>query len=52
MGFDAFAAFVRGALFLDRDDPAAAWRELGAFQAQLIERLAPARDAADRGRGD
>jgi aminopeptidase len=43
MGFDAFAAFVRGALFLDRDDPAAAWRELGAFQAQLIERLAPAR---------
>ncbi|MDW5594538.1 aminopeptidase [Conexibacter stalactiti] len=43
MGFDEFAAFVRGALFLDRDDPAAAWRELGAFQAELIERLTPAR---------
>lgn len=43
MGFDAFAAFVRGALFLDRPDPAAAWRELGAFQAELIERLSSAR---------
>ncbi|HEY4279351.1 MAG TPA: aminopeptidase [Conexibacter sp.] len=42
MGFDDFAAFVRGALFLDRPDPAAAWRELGAFQAELIERLAGA----------
>jgi aminopeptidase len=39
-----FAAFVRGALFLDREDPAAAWQELGAFQAQLIERLAGARE--------
>jgi aminopeptidase len=44
MGDDAFAAFVRGALFLDRDDPAAAWRELGAFQAGLIERLRGARE--------
>lgn len=44
MGDDAFAAFVRGALFLDRPDPAAAWRELGAFQAGLIERLAGARE--------
>lgn len=44
MGDDAFAAFVRGALFLDRDDPAAAWRELGAFQAGLVERLAGARE--------
>jgi aminopeptidase len=44
MGDAAFAAFVRGALFLDRDDPAAAWRELGAFQAGLIERLAGARE--------
>jgi aminopeptidase len=42
MGFDDFAAFVRGALFLDRDDPPAAWAELRAFQAGLIERLAPA----------
>jgi len=44
MGDDAFAAFVRGALFLDRDDPAAAWRELGAFQAGLVERLSGARE--------
>jgi aminopeptidase len=44
MSDDAFAAFVRGALFLDREDPAAAWRELGAFQAELIERLAGARE--------
>jgi aminopeptidase len=44
MGGDAFAAFVRGALFLDRPDPAAAWRELGAFQTGLIERLADARE--------
>lgn len=43
MGFDDFAAFVRGALFLDRPDPAAAWRELGTFQAELIERLKGAR---------
>jgi aminopeptidase len=44
MGDDAFAAFVRGALFLDREDPAAAWRELGAFQAGLVERLSSARE--------
>jgi aminopeptidase len=44
MSGDAFAAFVRGALFLDRDDPAAAWRELGSFQAALIERLSSARE--------
>jgi aminopeptidase len=42
MGNDAFDAFVRGALFLDRPDPAAAWRELGAFQAELIARLSSA----------
>ena len=44
MGDDAFAAFVRGALFLDREDPAAAWRSLGAFQEELIGRLAGARE--------
>jgi aminopeptidase len=36
-----FTAFVTRALFLDRDDPAAAWTELREFQAGLIERLAP-----------
>ena len=30
MATDDFAAFVRRALFLDRDDPVAAWQELGA----------------------
>jgi aminopeptidase len=44
VGDDAFAAFVRGTRFLDRDDPAAAWRELGAFQAGLVERLNGARE--------
>jgi aminopeptidase len=37
-----YAAFVTRALFLDRPDPVAAWRELSAAQARLIERLAPA----------
>jgi aminopeptidase len=36
-----FTAFVERALFLDRDDPVAAWGELREFQAGLIERLAP-----------
>jgi aminopeptidase len=44
MSDERFAAFVRGALFLDREDPAAAWRELHALQASLIERLAGARE--------
>jgi aminopeptidase len=38
-----FEAFVTRALFLDRDDPVAAWGELREFQDRLIERLAPAR---------
>ncbi len=44
MSSERFAAFVRGALFLDREDPAAAWRSLGAFQAELISRLAGTRE--------
>jgi aminopeptidase len=40
MPLEAFERFVAGALFLDRPAGAvAAWRELGAFQAQLIGRL-------------
>ena len=42
MGSAEFADFVRRAVFLDRDDPAAAWRELGALQERLIERLSRA----------
>ena len=44
MGTREFEDFVARALFLDRDDPVAAWGELRAFQARLIERLAPARE--------
>ena len=44
MSEEAYAEFVTRALFLDRPDPAAAWRELDDSQAKLIERLAPARE--------
>jgi aminopeptidase len=37
-----FEAFIRGALFLDRDDPITAWQELSVRQAALIERLSRA----------
>jgi aminopeptidase len=37
-----FAAFVRQALFLDREDPIAAWHALHARQARLIDRLSRA----------
>lgn len=39
MSTAAFRAFVERALYLDRPDPIAAWHELSAFQAALIERL-------------
>ena len=42
MGTAQYADFVRRATFLDRDDPARAWRELGALQERLIERLSRA----------
>lgn len=44
MATAAYARFLERALFLDRPDPAAAWRELGAFQAELATRLARARE--------
>src|SRR5690606_7054591 len=44
MSTGGFTAFVERALFLDRDDPIAAWGSLREFQAGLIERLAPARE--------
>jgi aminopeptidase len=46
-----FAAFVSRALFLDRDDPAGAWRELSAVQARLIETLAEASELRIEGEG-
>jgi aminopeptidase len=39
MSLDAFAAFAERALFLDRPDPAGAWRDLRALQQRLIDRL-------------
>jgi aminopeptidase len=44
MGEHEYEAFVQRALFLDRADPVAAWRELGDRQARLIERLSAARE--------
>jgi aminopeptidase len=44
MGTADHAAWVERALLLDRPDPAAAWRALGAFQADLAERLGRARE--------
>jgi aminopeptidase len=46
-----FSAFVSRALFLDRGDPAGAWRELSASQARLIERLAGASELRIEGEG-
>ncbi len=39
MSDDDYAAFVDRALFLDRPDPVAAWRELSDRQQRLVERL-------------
>jgi aminopeptidase len=39
MSDDDYAAFVTRALFLDRSDPIAAWRELSARQQRLVDHL-------------
>ncbi len=44
MSTEAYERFVFGAMFLDDPDPAARWRELGAAQQRLVDRLATARD--------
>ena len=44
MSDDDYAAFVNRALFLDRPDPVAAWRELSDRQAGLVDRLGQARE--------
>jgi aminopeptidase len=44
MGIADYAMFVTRSLFLDRDDPVAAWRDLSARQARLIDRLSPVRE--------
>jgi aminopeptidase len=42
MSDDTYAAFVTRALFVDRPDPVAAWRELSERQAGIVQRLAAA----------
>ena len=44
MGERQYADFVARALFLDKPDPVAAWARLRDRQAEVIERLAPARE--------
>jgi aminopeptidase len=44
MSHDDYETFVNRALFLDQPDPMAAWRELDAHQASLVERLSQARE--------
>lgn len=51
MGEGAYAAFVRRALFLDRPDPVAAWRELSGRQAALVERLSRAQEVRIQAEG-
>ena len=44
MSDDDYAAFVERALFLDRPDPVAAWRELSDRQQRVVDRLSTARE--------
>ena len=44
MSDDAYTAFLNRALFLDRPDPVAAWRELSDRQALVVDRLSQARE--------
>jgi aminopeptidase len=44
MSDDDYAAFVERALFLDRPDPVAAWRELSDRQQTVVDRLNEARE--------
>jgi aminopeptidase len=51
MGTAEFEDFMRRALFLDRDDPIAAWRDLSSGQEALVDRLATARELRIEGDG-
>lgn len=44
MSEDDYEQFLTRALFLDRPDPVAAWRELSARQAAIVERLTPVQE--------
>jgi aminopeptidase len=51
MATSDFAAFVERALFLDRDDPIAAWTDLRATQDRLIARLSRCSELRIEGEG-
>ncbi len=51
MGLAEYEAFVVRALFLDRTDPAEAWRELGRRQAGLVEFMTGVRSIRIEGEG-
>ena len=51
MSTEAYERFVYGAMFLDDPDPAARWRELGATQQRLVDRLNTASDVHLTGPG-
>jgi aminopeptidase len=51
MATDEYARFVNRALFLDRPDPVAAWRELSANQARLVQRLSDASEIRIQAQG-
>ena len=51
MSDETYADFLERALFLDRPDPVAAWRELSARQATLVRRLAEARTVRIKAEG-
>jgi aminopeptidase len=44
MSLADYTQFVRRALFLDRPDPAGAWRELSSRQQRIVDRLSRARE--------
>lgn len=51
MSTEAYERFVFGSMFLADPDPAARWRDLGARQQRLVERLSTARDVHVTGPG-
>ena len=46
-----YEAFVAAAMFLDRPDPVAAWKELGRRQAGLVEFMTGVKTSGSRPRG-
>lgn len=51
MSTEAYERFVYGAMFLDDPDPGARWRELGAKQQRLVDRLDTASEVHITGPG-